>query len=419
MAAAKEIGERDIADKCLGDLGIVARKADQWERAAELYERALQATRASGHLRQEGIVLSNLAALELDRCHLREARELLNEARTIHRAVGEARSEAIALANLSSMELTVGRPTEALLRADEMMAILATVEHPVLARSLARVRGDALRYLGRREEAAEIWNATLEGARLVTNPVTEAEALCALAALKSEGGAPAEGRPLAAEAAAIARATGIPRALASALLESGDIELADGAFDEAEAFFAEALGILEPIDHTIDLARSRIGVARAAVGLGRTEEARETEALAREAIATVGAGPESPVGRALAALHRELGSGALPLRVDEDVTWVGPPGGERIAMARKAILRRVLRCLVRARGDRPGEHVDLDTLPTAAWPNDRSDRDAMANRLYVAIHALRKLGLDAVLLSRGDGYLLDPHVPLKVNSPRS
>jgi DNA-binding winged helix-turn-helix (wHTH) protein len=47
-----------------------------------------------------------------------------------------------------------------------------------------------------------------------------------------------------------------------------------------------------------------------------------------------------------------------------------------------------------------------------AWPDERIADAAAANRLYVAINALRRLGLRGVLIRRGAGYLLDPQVPI-------
>jgi hypothetical protein len=44
--------------------------------------------------------------------------------------------------------------------------------------------------------------------------------------------------------------------------------------------------------------------------------------------------------------------------------------------------------------------------------------DSARKRLYVAIHALRRLGLEAHLLTRDDGYLLDPDVAILVPGAR-
>ncbi len=48
----------------------------------------------------------------------------------------------------------------------------------------------------------------------------------------------------------------------------------------------------------------------------------------------------------------------------------------------------------------------------AGWPRERVGHLAAKNRVHVAVSTLRKLGLRDVLLSRDDGWLLDPHVAL-------
>jgi hypothetical protein len=57
--------------------------------------------------------------------------------------------------------------------------------------------------------------------------------------------------------------------------------------------------------------------------------------------------------------------------------------------------------------------MDLDALLQAGWPGERVVPSAGANRVYVALTTLRKLGLRHFLLSRDDGYLLDPALPVR------
>ena len=51
-------------------------------------------------------------------------------------------------------------------------------------------------------------------------------------------------------------------------------------------------------------------------------------------------------------------------------------------------------------------------LVSVGWPDERLTREAAANRLYVAIATLRRLGLRDILQSRDDGWLLDPRIPV-------
>jgi hypothetical protein len=53
-------------------------------------------------------------------------------------------------------------------------------------------------------------------------------------------------------------------------------------------------------------------------------------------------------------------------------------------------------------------------LLEAGWPGERVLPDAGANRVYVALATLRKMGLKEVLKSNDSGYFLDPAVPVLV-----
>ena len=54
-----------------------------------------------------------------------------------------------------------------------------------------------------------------------------------------------------------------------------------------------------------------------------------------------------------------------------------------------------------------------DALLAAGWPGERLRYDSGMLRVYTAIRRLRALGLERVLLTRDDGYQLDPEVRLE------
>ncbi|MEZ4315756.1 MAG: hypothetical protein R3F14_47675, partial [Polyangiaceae bacterium] len=56
----------------------------------------------------------------------------------------------------------------------------------------------------------------------------------------------------------------------------------------------------------------------------------------------------------------------------------------------------------------PGTGVSLDELREAGWPGERMAAASAANRIYVALHQLRGLGLQERVIRTQDGYLLDP-----------
>lgn len=82
-------------------------------------------------------------------------------------------------------------------------------------------------------------------------------------------------------------------------------------------------------------------------------------------------------------------------------------------VARRGAIRRVLHALVEQRHLAPGVGLPVERLFAAGWPGDRALPTAASNRVYAAVRTLRALGLEAVLLRSGDGYLLDAGVGIK------
>lgn len=102
--------------------------------------------------------------------------------------------------------------------------------------------------------------------------------------------------------------------------------------------------------------------------------------------------------------------------------WVHPegrafeaPNGERVELGRKAKARRVLSLLAAERLREPGKGVDVDEVFEAGWPGENIGEPHRTSRIYVVISELRKLGLGDLLEHDGDGYRLDPRIPLRVD----
>jgi hypothetical protein len=79
---------------------------------------------------------------------------------------------------------------------------------------------------------------------------------------------------------------------------------------------------------------------------------------------------------------------------------------------RRVAPKRLLLALAQARLAHAGSVLAPQELVGAGWPNERMRPEAARQRLRTAIWTLRKLGLEPVLLTRDEGYLLDPAVPL-------
>jgi predicted ATPase/serine/threonine protein kinase len=99
------------------------------------------------------------------------------------------------------------------------------------------------------------------------------------------------------------------------------------------------------------------------------------------------------------------------LRAGASGRWfVAPGAGERVSLERRRALRRILKALIDRRLGAPGSALSQEDLLGIGWPGEKVRHDAGMLRVYNALSTLRKLGLRELLLSRDDGYLIDPRV---------
>jgi hypothetical protein len=59
--------------------------------------------------------------------------------------------------------------------------------------------------------------------------------------------------------------------------------------------------------------------------------------------------------------------------------------------------------------------LNVAELIESGWPGELMLHDSAVARVYTTVNRLRALGLDSVLLTRDDGYLLDPSVDVKID----
>ena len=125
-------------------------------------------------------------------------------------------------------------------------------------------------------------------------------------------------------------------------------------------------------------------------------------------------------------VHARLGRGdgvrvppeparALPrLRVATDGSWFDQPGEPRVEIGHRKPLARLVRALVEQRLAHPGQPLRPRELLTLGWPDDHVVERAGANRVYVALTTLRKLGLRDHIQRTEHGYLLAPELELEI-----
>lgn len=105
---------------------------------------------------------------------------------------------------------------------------------------------------------------------------------------------------------------------------------------------------------------------------------------------------------------------AARLILHRDGRWLVTPGGAAVDCTRRRLLRRLLASLVAARVERAGEAVPAAALIAAGWPGERILPAAARNRVHVALHRLRGLGLEPWLEHVGDGWRLAPALEIEL-----
>lgn len=90
------------------------------------------------------------------------------------------------------------------------------------------------------------------------------------------------------------------------------------------------------------------------------------------------------------------------LLIGRDGRWFQVGANEKIEIAGRKALPELLVAIASAGGD----SLDPYELAEAGWPGEKLHPETAKNRVYVAVHALRKMGLAEMLRTEGGGYAL-------------
>jgi DNA-binding NtrC family response regulator len=94
--------------------------------------------------------------------------------------------------------------------------------------------------------------------------------------------------------------------------------------------------------------------------------------------------------------------------------WFEPRNGDRVQLAHRKNLARILAALLVQRQAQPGVALSVPELIEAGWPGEQMSDKSGANRVYVALTTLRRLGLRDVIERTKDGYLVPEQAPIDV-----
>jgi predicted ATPase len=397
-----------------------------FEKARAELEQALEVFRAHGERLREGRTLRALGLTYFYADDLPNTRRCYQEALAIHREVDDRWYEGDTQTALALVELEQGELSAARERFQKALALIDEV-------GVRRWRCQPLGYAGLCEqevgnfrEAMRLYSAAMEEARELGQRPFEARFRGYQATCLLESGAlneAVEGFTRALDDLG-ARERDAMRALFRACLgvaraSLGDIAGAKRDVETAQAeirrmpeqtFFERAIRI-----HSghLDLARARatqdpeLGLKLRADARARLDDAGDAQSDIRFA------------RRLLArALDETLTPSAPePCLIEGSGAWFVAPHREKVELDRRKPLRRILVALAHAHADKRGLPVSPPDLIAAGWPGERIQKEAAANRLRVAMHTLRRLGLEGVLVTHPDGYLLNADISVQVADP--
>jgi tetratricopeptide (TPR) repeat protein len=88
-------------------------------------------------------------------------------------------------------------------------------------------------------------------------------------------------------------------------------------------------------------------------------------------------------------------------------------GRNEVDLRTRKALPLVLVALVQRRLEEPGAALPVDELFRLAWPNEKALPHSAAARVYMAVRALRALGLRDALVTNTRGYFIDANVEVR------
>ncbi|HEY8211528.1 MAG TPA: tetratricopeptide repeat protein, partial [Myxococcaceae bacterium] len=402
----RQAGARADEGIVLAHLGTLQRLGGEHARARESYERALAVLRESGDEHSQCKVLTSLSAVYTESGDAETGLALCQQALALAERTGDARAEDMARRHMGDVYMMAGNLEEAEAHYSRCLALMQQtanrrLESMVLG-CLSVIRAEQGRY----PESLELVTRTIQlfldsGDRYHAGIFQSFRAgvLATLDRLDESTAAFADAERVLAEIGAhvsiregeLYRAF-LDLALARQALRDGDRQKAATHRDEAMRKLASAEAV-ESSERAVSEASFAASSARARIAI-RILRACPWPDLS-------GSNPGSTAGS----------SDHAPIEADADGAWFRlAPDAQPVSFARRKNLRRVFARLLELRLSEPGRPLPLQELLEVGWPGERVLPAAAANRVYVALATLRKMGLKAVLISTSSGFFLDPAV---------
>ena len=381
LELARRLADRKLEGIALQGVGDSAFAAGDYDDAVDHYRDALELHRRLGNQHYEGVLRGNLATALHRLGELEEAAEGYRASLDIHRRTGARPYLATVSFAYGTLLLERGAFDRASRRLEESADIYTEIDGKLEDRAATDLtRGFLSLTRGTFDAAAARFETAADGF--------------------DEAGADAW-RDLAAACETVANwlASESDAGTATSSLD----DAADAADPDARAI-ADVLGALPIAEEESDEAAARID--RAKTGTDDRRPLYERSLYGRAATVAV----ERLVDRGIPLSDDAAEQTPVP---DDPDLLVGPDGqwfrtgDEVVDLRRRGSLRRILDELVDRHDDAP-DGLEVYDMFDVGWPDQEIDPDNAADRVYWAVRELRNAGLDGLLQTTDEGYILDP-----------
>lgn len=464
VARANELSVLEA--KALLHLGLHELRRGRLDDAREVLEEARKVADDGSHARVLSRIQVSLGISHESAADFEAAEACYGEALTIARRIGDHWEEVRTRSKMGSLcSFMEGRLHEARGHFEWALAESRTVGDWFIEAGSAYNLGRLEMNLGQNEAAEEHLKRALTTYQEMANRGAQGFVILSLGLITLDRGQCAGAAILLDEAEQILDQVENPLAQGYAAITRAMVDLAESDLASAERRLGPALELLVSLEH-----RVLEGIALCVRGMvearqGNRNAFRTTRARARELLGESGWGEGKAMLRALEAYgvlfgeapappeevsfararvamrlltgvepaassadnprtspatstastppQRDNESSSAQLLLHRDGRWFEAAGGPRVDLTRKRTLRPLLLLLARAREEHPGDALDVDAIFEDVWAGERILGEARKNRVYVSIATLRRAGLDLLLDTRGDGYLIRPDVEVR------
>ena len=396
-------------------MGAIVERRGDTKGAIEHFVTALACAEKAGPrvMSHAAIARASLAHAYRREGRLEEAETEVTAAITAFRALGDEDGLCEMVFEAGVLDLFRRRYETAASRFDEALAIAVRSGARHREASIHAARGTMEQELGNIERARELYASALKICRESGSAYAEASTLYYLGGAHFECGQRDDAHAILTQALQLMRSVGVPRYEALMLGALGALRAHAGFEKEAHALFAEAASAAQACNRelallaTLDIHRLELDLFSA------TTPADAAKVVERASLLSNRHTCDDPrfAFRILSLRAKRVGeraAEATPTLVIREggVAFRLPKGASDVELGRRPPLARILHALARSRVSSPGDGLGVEDILRAGWPNERVRHDAGANRVYVALAELRKLGLREWLLSDATGYRL-------------